>query len=123
MSRSMHPQLEILLEVQDLHSQKRSLENAGVREVESEVFEMKVEDALEKLDEKIRELEERLDDEVAARHRRLSRGGADRSVVPVVEGICYGCFMTVPTAWASDAARNQELDLCDNCGRFLYHVA
>lgn len=118
----MHAQLEILLELQDLRAQKRALEEEGVREVESEVFDMSVEDALEKIDEKLHDLEDRLDDPIAARYRRLGGPGGKRAVVPVVDGICYGCFMRVPTAWASDAERNQELEVCDNCGRFLYHV-
>ena len=118
----MLTQLEILLEIQDLRSQKRALEEEGVREVESEVFEMSVEDALEKIDEKIESLEQRLEPPAASRYRRLGGPEGNRAVVPVVEGICYGCFMRVPTAWASDAERNEELEVCDNCGRFLYHV-
>lgn len=118
----MHPQLEILLEMQDLRSQKRALqEEAEEREVESEVFEMSVKEAPEKIDEKLEELEGRLEGAVADRYRRV-RKRHDRTVVPVVDGICYGCFMRVPTAWASDAERNQEVDVCDNCGRFLYHL-
>lgn len=117
----MDPQLEILLEMQDLESQRKALEEESFREVESEVFEMPVEEAQEKIDRKIEELAERLDEEVRARYRRLHKRHT-RTVVPVVDGICYGCFMAVPTSWASDAARNEELDVCDNCGRFLYHL-
>lgn len=118
----MHPQLELLLEMQDLRAQKEALEEEGVREVESEVFEMEVEDALLKIDEKVTELEDRLEGPVASRYRRIGGPQGKRVVVPVVDGVCYGCFMRVPTAWASDAARNEELDVCDNCGRFLYHL-
>lgn len=118
----MHPQLEILLEIQDLRGQKRALEEGNVREVESEVFEMQVEDALGKIDEKIGELEDRLAEPAASRYTRIGGPEGRRVVVPVVDGVCYGCFMRVPTAWASDAERNEELDACDNCGRFLYHV-
>lgn len=118
----MHAQLETLLELQDLRAQKRALEEENVREVESEVFEMPIEEAVEKIQEKVRSLEDRLDDPVASRYRRLGGPAGKRAVVPVVDGICYGCFMRVPTAWASDAERNEELEVCDNCGRFLYHV-
>ncbi|MBV9109134.1 MAG: nucleotide-binding protein, partial [Gemmatimonadetes bacterium] len=45
-----------------------------------------------------------------------------RVVVPVINGTCYGCFVAVPTAQASDAERNAEIRSCENCGRFLYHV-
>ena len=118
----MHAQLEILLEIQDLRAQKRALKEEGIREVESEVFEMRVEEALETIDEKVAQLEDRLEAPAATRYRRLGGPEGRRVVVPVVDGICYGCFMRVPTAWASDAERNEQLEVCDNCGRFLYHV-
>ncbi len=118
----MHAQLEILLEIQDLRSQKRALSEEDVAEVESEVFEVSVEEAREKIEEKIGELESRLERPASGRYRRLGGHEGNRVVVPVVDGVCYGCFMRVPTAWASDAERNQELEVCDNCGRFLYHV-
>lgn len=118
----MHPQLEILLEMQDLQSQKRALkEQADEREVESDVFEVEIEDAVEEIDRKLEELEERLDDSVRATYRRISRS-LDRAVVPVLNGVCYGCFIAVPRSWASEAAENEEIRTCQNCGRFLYYV-
>lgn len=117
----MNPQLETLLEMQDLRSQQKALQQDGMREMESELFEMEVGEAVGKIDEKLEELESRLEPEVRARYRRIL-SGHERTVVPVVDGTCYGCFVSVPTAWASDAERNEALDVCDNCGRFLYHV-
>jgi hypothetical protein len=55
----MHPQLEILLELQDLKAQKREMEEAAEehsREIESEVFQVKPEDAVLHLEEKISEM-------------------------------------------------------------------
>lgn len=121
----MHPQLEILLEIQDLRSQKLALEKEeeeGVREMESDVFEVELDEAIDKIEEKVGELEGRLEKPASSRYRRIGGPEGKRVVVPVVDGVCYGCFMRVPTAWASDAGRNEELEACDNCGRFLYHV-
>lgn len=118
----MHPQLELLLEMQDLRSQARALEEeAGAREVESDVFDVKVEEAAEHLREKTEELRGRLDPEVQGTHDRIA-GQVDRVVVPVINGVCYGCFMAVPRAWASEARDNEEVRVCENCGRFLYYV-
>ncbi len=117
----MHPQLELLLEIQDLRSQSVGLHEEPLRAVESKLFEVEIEDAVQRLDEKVIELEERLSPEVRHRYRMIKDKG-DRAVVPVLAGICYGCFMAVPTAWASEAARNRRIDVCENCGRFLYHV-
>jgi len=117
----VHAQLELLLEMQDLRAQKRALDEQGLREMESDLFEIEPEEASKRIDAKLTELEDRLDPAVRQRYERLE-DARERMVVPVVGGICYGCFMAVPTAWTSDAERNEEMDVCDNCGRFLYHL-
>lgn len=117
----MNPQLELLLEIQDLQTQREGLSEESLREMESQVFDMQVEDALRLLEEKVEELVQRLDPPVRSRYRQLSLRGM-RAVVPVLQGICYGCFMAVPTAWAAETHRNARLAVCQNCGRFLYQV-
>ena len=93
----MHNQLEMLLEIQDLKTQRRELEDSqSGREFEEEVFNISSEDALVQLDEKIGEMEESLDPKVLARYRRLASRN-NRPVVPVIKGTCYGCFVSVPT--------------------------
>jgi uncharacterized protein len=118
----MHPQLESLLEIQDLKTQRGELiEQSGERKVEEEVFGMSIDEAVQQLDEKILEMEEALDAVIRNRYRRLS-GTRTRFIVPVIRGTCFGCFVSIPTAVASDSERNEELRYCDNCGRFLYLI-
>jgi len=118
----MHPQLETLLEIQDLKTQRGELlEQSGERRVEEEVFNISVDEAIVQLDEKILEMEESLETAVRNRYRRLS-GSRVRFIVPVIKGTCFGCFVSIPTAVASDSDRNQSLRYCDNCGRFLYVI-
>lgn len=117
----MHAQLELLLELQDLHTQKRALSEEDQVEIESELFDVDIDAALATLAEKLVELEERLEPQVRERYRDLVQA-VQRAVVPVLAGICYGCFVAVPTAHASAAKRNQTLGVCAHCGRFLYYV-
>lgn len=119
----MNAQLEKLLEIQDLKSQRRALQEvpSSEREMQEQVFNLGVEAALVQLDEKIAEMEESLDPPVRSRYRRLA-GKHARVVVPVIRGSCYGCFVAVPTALASDADRNEEIRSCQSCGRFLYLI-
>ena len=117
----MNQNLEILLEIQDLKTQRRDIAGAGEREVQEQVFGLSVDDAVQKLDAKIAEMEETLPPQILARYRRVS-ARLPRVVVPVINGTCYGCFVAVPTAQASDSERNAEIRTCENCGRFLYHV-
>jgi predicted nucleic acid-binding Zn-ribbon protein len=117
----MHPQLETLLEIQDLKTQRRELEEAGSREVQESVFGLSADEALSQLDGKILELEESLPMQARNRYRRIA-AKHPRVVVPVIRGTCYGCFVQIPTALASDAERNAEVRSCQNCGRFLYLI-
>ena len=116
----MHPELEILLQLQDLKAQRRELEEGhGERLVEEQEFHVDVARALEVLDRKIQEMEEELSPSIRIRFRRICEGRG-RAVVPVIDGICYGCFESIPTAVAGDVRQNATLRHCDHCGRFLY---
>ena len=116
----MHEQLETLLEMQDLHMQRRALEEGDIREFESGVFDMSVEEALATLEDKISDLERRLTGDVRERYRRVI-ASRHRAVVPVLGGVCYGCFVAVPTSWASESDPNDKMNVCQNCGRFHYY--
>jgi predicted nucleic acid-binding Zn-ribbon protein len=117
----MHPQLEILLELQDLKAQKREIEEAAeehTREIESEVFQVKPENAVAHLEDKIDEMEETLEPEVLKRYRLIA-DRRPRAVVPVLSGMCYGCFMEMPTSMIKT---NDEIRWCEHCGSFVYFV-
>ncbi len=117
----MHPQLELLLELQDLNSQRLSLSSDDLKVVEAEVFDLQPDEALRILDAKIEELAGMLDGPVRERFREVS-DSVGRAVAPVINGICYGCFIAIPTAWSSEVGRNDRINVCDHCGRFLYYL-
>ncbi len=118
----MHPQLEILLQIQDLKAQQRELAaGASERQVQEEEFNLDPEIAIESLGEKVAELEAELEPTVRKRYDRLATA-ISRTVVPAINGTCYGCFVSVATAVASDPAERERLRTCDHCGRFLYFV-
>lgn len=119
----MHPNLETLLEIQDLKTQRRELAEAGGadRQVQESVFGLSADEAIAQLDAKLEEMEASLPAPVRSRYQRIA-AKQPRVVVPVIRGTCYGCFVQVPTALASDADRNEEIRSCQNCGRFLYLI-
>lgn len=119
----MHPQLEILLQIQDLNSQRRELvENEPGSEVEVQEFHIDVEHAIELLERRIEELKQELPDPMRNRLNRFAKATGGRAVVPVINGICYGCFSALPTASINDLQRNDRVNHCEHCGRFLYVV-
>jgi uncharacterized protein len=120
----MHPQLEILLQIQDLNSQRRELvNNEPGRELEVQEFHINVDEAIEQLDLRIEELRQELPEAMRARLSRFARATGGRAVVPVINGICYGCFSALPTASMNDLQRNDRVNHCEHCGRFLYVAA
>ena len=118
----MHPQLELLLQIQDLKAQRRELvENVPGREFEQQEFNVDLDVAIAQLDERIEELKQELPPTVRSRLEKFARG-VGRPVVPVINDICYGCFTAVPTANMSALTRNDQLNHCEHCGRFVYVV-
>lgn len=119
----MHPQLEILLQIQDLRSQRDHLtgEEAAERELQREEFNIDVDRALEALDQKIGMMEDELEPAIRSRYDRLGKR-RDRAVAPVIDGTCYACSVSVPTAHGVSGEQNRSIRYCENCGRFLYLV-
>ena len=119
----MHPQLEILLQIQDLRTQRKLLreEEAGERSLQQQEFNVDVDRALEDLDAKIDEMEGELAADIRGRYDRIS-AGRGRVVAPVINGTCFACFVSVPTAHGSGAGLNASIRHCENCGRFIYVV-
>lgn len=116
----MHPQLTLLLEIQDLRTQARALSTeTGIEEVEQEHFRIDVDEAVSELEEKTAELEDELEPGVRSRYDRVA-GSLDRAVVPVINGVCYGCFVSIPAATAGEQDPNEQIRSCQNCGRFIY---
>ena len=118
----MHPQLEILLQLQDLKSQRRELRDAEAeRDVEAQEFQLNLDEALAQLDEKITDIEAELTPQIRSRYQRVIKARG-RAVVPVVNGTCYGCFVSVATSSGSNQGSNDQVRSCEHCGRFLYVV-
>lgn len=114
----MNPQLMLLLEIQDLHLQKTALlEEPGLDQMEVTHFNIDPIVAAKALDEKISELKMGLDPAI---QRRCERGfpTLGRMVVPVIGGICYGCFVSIPTSRTGDP--HKSVEICESCGRFIY---
>jgi uncharacterized protein len=51
---------------------------------------------------------------------RLKRSGV--AVVPTKNGICQGCFMTIPPQQNNEVRKGEKLNFCPTCQRILYHL-
>jgi hypothetical protein len=52
---------------------------------------------------------------------RQKRNGA--AVVPTKNGICQGCFMTIPPQQDNEIRKGEKLNFCPTCQRILYFLA
>lgn len=117
----LNPQLEILLQIQDLRMQRKDLlEAAPTRKVEEEEFHIDVDDAVRQIESRIAELRDSLAPPIRARYERIA-AAMPRVVVPVIGGTCYGCFTMIATA-AAGTRSNEVIRSCENCGRFVYII-
>lgn len=116
----MNDDLVTLLEIQDLRSKVRELRGeTDLDTLEEEHFNIDPDEAADHLEERLGALEEELDDRVRRRYARV-KDTFDRVVVPVINGVCYGCFVSIATAVAGEEDPNESIQSCENCGRFLY---
>ena len=118
----MNEQLEILLQIQDLKSKRKDLQEVdAAAKVQEEEFNLDIAEATAQIEAKIEEVVDELEPTVRSRYKRLDQA-LDRVVVPAINGMCYGCFVAVPTAVATDPEERNKLQNCAHCGRFLYFV-
>ena len=115
----MNDQLQILIALQDIlvlireakdPSQKKALDKIGLKM-----------DNLTSLESTRVDLESQLRISILSEYNRV-RQRYGRIVAPVINGICYGCFVKIPSAIDASENRNDSLHRCENCGMFLYWV-
>ena len=56
---------------------------------------------------------------ILGHHDRKIRLGKP-SIVPVVDGVCSACHLRLPTGHANRLQSCQDLEVCDNCGTFIF---
>ena len=65
---------------------------------------------------------EGMDKALVARYQRLTKAGRVPAIVPIVNGSCNGCRMTLtPQAYNLLLANAEDLHTCPACTRFVYH--
>ncbi|MCK5439949.1 MAG: hypothetical protein KAI97_08390 [Gemmatimonadetes bacterium] len=71
------------------------------------------------IDAEIESLKAEIDPPVLRRFETIATK-YDRPLVPVHNGVCYGCFVRYPTAKLADIGDTPTT--CENCGRLIYQV-
>lgn len=50
--------------------------------------------------------------------RKIQMGKA--SIVSVINGVCSACHLRLPSGHAARLQSSQDLEVCDNCGTFIF---
>ena len=110
----MHPQLQLLVALQDMEEMIREVEEKG-DELEEMGFKHGGLDDLKKAKE---ELIAKIDPRQLSWYNRVAAKHG-RAVVPVVSNLCTGCFNNIPSSFVSSTNANR-VQKCESCGRILY---
>ncbi|MBN1917406.1 MAG: hypothetical protein JW889_05815 [Verrucomicrobia bacterium] len=62
-----------------------------------------------------------LDGTLVRQYERMRRSRIKaNAVVPVINGVCQGCFMVVTKSLLAQLINGDSLTTCEHCGRILY---
>ncbi len=75
---------------------------------------------LDVLDESIAAMNDDLPQQVRSHFNRLLHKHPE-AIVPVVNGLCSGCGMSLTKSLVNSVHRAEEMNRCTNCARFLYY--
>lgn len=74
---------------------------------------------LEELKESRERIAPGLDKSILAKYERMRQNKGGAVVVGVPNGVCGGCFTTLPPQLVNEVRKRQTLLYCEACGRFL----
>jgi predicted nucleic acid-binding Zn-ribbon protein len=107
----LNKQLELLVALQDIDIMIHDIED--VKQIGFDV------QGIEKLEEARNELVTKISKPLLFNYEKL-KNRYKRSIVPVKDDICLGCFMRIPTSLFTRGRSDQEVITCEGCGRILY---
>ena len=110
----MHPQLQLLVALQDMEGMIREVEEKS-EELEGMGFKH---GGLDNLKAARDELAAKIEPRLMSWYRRLT-GKFGHAVGPVVNNLCTGCFANIPSSFVSKTNVN-KVQKCESCGRILY---
>mgnify|MGYP003798098099 CR=1 FL=1 len=67
----------------------------------------------------IASLREKIPSQILGHYDRLMARGK-KGIVPVRNQVCTGCQMRLPIGVVATLMRDEDIQLCDTCGRYLY---
>lgn len=86
--------------------------------IQSEIQEL--EEKIKILEHKRRQAAAEIASPLLARYERILAGKEGLAIVPVMNGSCTGCYMSVPAQQINEIKKHEDLIYCEMCARILY---
>ena len=101
-----------------IEQQEAELDNRR-KEVETEISSKQTK--MKTLLEKEKNLAKDLEPEVLFKFERIIRNKMGRGIVAIKGGVCMGCHMILPTQFANNIRKGEEIIFCPYCSRILFY--
>jgi predicted nucleic acid-binding Zn-ribbon protein len=110
----------------DYESAKKEL---TIKEAEAEAEKKKLEQEIRSIDAVVTDLKKTrdtllsiVDEDLKTTYSTLIERRDGLAVVNVKNGVCRGCFMSIPPQLFIEATRNRQVILCPSCNRIFYFI-
>jgi predicted nucleic acid-binding Zn-ribbon protein len=123
--RELQNEEKMLEEMQENLEKEEVMISKQEEEVKSEQSRIKHEikekqKVLAKLEKEETKITPGLDEEILFKFERIIRSKAGLGIVPVIEGVCAGCYMILPPQFVNDVRSSNKIMFCPDCSRILF---
>jgi predicted nucleic acid-binding Zn-ribbon protein len=123
--RELQNEEKFLEEMEDNLEKEEVMINKQEEEVKSEQSRIKHElkdkqKVLQKLERDEKKVTPGLDEELLFKFERIIRSKAGLGIVPLIEGVCTGCFVILPPQFVNDVRASNNIMFCPDCSRILF---
>ncbi|HIE05442.1 MAG TPA: hypothetical protein EYP58_01435 [bacterium (Candidatus Stahlbacteria)] len=108
-------EIELLIKLHDLDLLLKELGTPEKRKSFQSIG-FKIKDPKKHLTEAREHLAQKLPKQLLDRYEKIMKR-YERALAPVIKGICYGCFIRLPSEMST---RRSGIRTCPNCGRIIY---
>jgi predicted nucleic acid-binding Zn-ribbon protein len=123
--RELQNEERMLEEMQDNLEKEEVMIANQEEEVKSEQSRIKHElkekqKVLQKLERDEKKVTPGLDEELLFKFERIIRSKAGLGIVPLIDGVCTGCFVILPPQFVNDVRASNNIMFCPDCSRILF---
>ena len=123
--RELQNEEKLFEEMQENLEKEEDMINKQEEEVKSEQSKIKHEvkekqKVFRKLERDEQKVTPGLDEELLFKFERIIRSKAGLGIVPLIDGVCTGCFVILPPQFVNNVRSSNNIMFCPDCSRILF---